>query len=176
MVENIIPYFNLIGAIVAIILGVLKAIDLFNDGPRLIIEHGLSSYWSESTTYRNSDGKKKLSTQTKFSTTLNFVNKGRKPITIIKLLVNVLKNGKELMIGDQIYSINKKLDVQEFFEYKIELDSQLGLPKSSKYALRINMITSDAKKKKIIPVSAEEELEEKTNNWVQEELNKGKII
>ncbi len=160
--SSIVTYFSFIGAIVAFFLGILKLIEYLKDKPLLSIKYTNIFY--------DYSGK-----ETKFHINLEMINKGRRPITVINILVDILTgDNKQINIHSRLFEIKTKLLPQDHSSKGFVFGLDKKLPKKD-YKLRLQIITSHKKYKKIISVPYFDDYTKPIYDEISDGIKKGLI-
>ena len=160
--SSIMIYFNFTGAIIAFFLGILKLLEYFKDKPSLSIKYSnfYYDYIDNKTTFRMGFG---------------MINKGRRPITVINILVDILNADKKpLTIHSRVFEIKTRLLPQDHIEKAFSYNVDKKLPKK-KYKLKLRIVTSYKTYKKIISVPYFDDFAGPIYDEISEGLKKGLI-
>lgn len=158
----IIEYFNIVGAFVAFVLGFIKIYDHYKDRPSLSITYGNFFY-----DYNKGN--------TSFHMALNLINKGRRPIFIVNILVDLLKSDDDqLNIHSRSFDIKTRLAPHGFIDKSFCYEVNKKLPKKS-YKLKLQIVTSYKTYKKIVPIPYFDDFVEPVYKEISEGVKKGFI-
>ncbi|MGB3478779.1 MAG: hypothetical protein WBB67_06435 [bacterium] len=128
--ENLIKWISLSGAVLAIILTILKIVEILKNKPALVITYG--SYCFDY-----------VKGATEITASFEITNVGTKPTTLKKYIIHLSDDKKKEVdfFGKRIYEANKKLSPSDYFEEWIVESVQRELA-NDKYYLRLDIITS----------------------------------
>jgi hypothetical protein len=133
--QTALQYFSYFGAVVAIVLGILKIREYFKDKPIILI-HEVNCY------YEYGKNKYSKNKETHFSGLIELTNTGRRATTVKDILVDVLdEKKKQLTIHSRLFEVQEVLEPGAYLEKYLDLTIHEEMPKKT-YFIKLKVVTT----------------------------------
>jgi hypothetical protein len=162
--QTALQYFSYFGAVIAIVLGILKIREYFKDRPILLIRQSGNCFFDY--------GKNE---KTYFDASIEVTNVGRRTTTIKKILVDILDaKEKQLNIHSWLFEVQEILESGACLDTPLHITVNKKMPKKT-YFLRAKVVTTHKEYTRIISVPHFDEFVEPIYQEIEDGKKKGLI-